>query len=185
MAIHFVCQSIVDEQRTGKRIDHLHAHFAHDPTLIAYLVHCITGIPFSFTAHARDLYQVPEKVLLDRIQQASAVVTCCRANLNYLERIAPAEQSKAALVYQAIDHSGGFYRGHAVPAARSIMNVPFRMPNEELEDLFVKETKKADLIGLKGHRSVGGLRASLYNALPLESASALAGFMVDFQRKHG
>jgi glycosyltransferase involved in cell wall biosynthesis len=103
MAIHFVCQSIVDEQRTGKRIDHLHAHFAHDPTLIAYLVHCITGIPFSFTAHARDLYQVPEKVLLDRIQQASAVVTCCRANLNYLERIAPAEQSKAALVYHGVN----------------------------------------------------------------------------------
>lgn len=92
---------------------------------------------------------------------------------------------KSGLVYNAIDQSGGYYRGHAKTDARSIMNVPFRMPNEELEDLFVKESKKADLIGLKGHRSVGGLRASLYNALPVESAKALADFMVDFQRKNG
>ncbi len=94
-------------------------------------------------------------------------------------------QEKAELVYQAIDTSGGYYRGHAVREARSIMNVPFRMPSEELEDLFVKESKKADLVGLKGHRSVGGLRASLYNALPVESAKALVDFMADFQQKHG
>ena len=94
-------------------------------------------------------------------------------------------QQKAGLVYSAIDSSGGFYRGHAVPAARSIMNVPFRLPSEELEDSFVKESTKAELIGLKGHRSVGGLRASLYNALPLESAQALVSFMSDFQRRHG
>ena len=75
---------------------------------------------------------------------------------------------KAGLVYNAIDQSGGYYRGHAAKDARSIMNVPFRMPSEELEDQFVKEAKKADLIGLKGHRSVGGLRASLYNALPVD-----------------
>jgi phosphoserine aminotransferase len=94
-------------------------------------------------------------------------------------------QEKASLLYAAIDRSGGFYRGHAVPEARSIMNVPFRMPTEELEDLFVKEGKKADLIGIKGHRSVGGLRASIYNALPLASVQALVDFMVDFQRRHG
>jgi phosphoserine aminotransferase len=92
---------------------------------------------------------------------------------------------KSGLVYNVIDSSGGFFRGHAKPEARSIMNVPFRLPNEELEDQFVKESKKANLIGLKGHRSVGGLRASLYNALPLESAQALADFMVEFQRKNG
>jgi len=92
---------------------------------------------------------------------------------------------KSSLIYDVIDRSGGFYRGHAQRAARSIMNIPFRMPSEELEDLFVKESKKADLIGLKGHRSVGGLRASLYNALPLESAKALADFMLEFQRKNG
>ena len=92
---------------------------------------------------------------------------------------------KASLIYGAIDWSGGFYRGHAATAARSIMNIPFRMPSEDLENLFVKELTKADLIGLKGHRSVGGLRASLYNALPVQSAKTLAEFMAEFQRKHG
>jgi phosphoserine aminotransferase len=94
-------------------------------------------------------------------------------------------QEKAALVYNAIDSSGGFYRGHAAPTARSIMNVPFRMPSEELENQFVKESQKAGLVGLKGHRSVGGLRASIYNALSVESAKALTGFMAEFQRKNG
>jgi phosphoserine aminotransferase len=92
---------------------------------------------------------------------------------------------KAGMVYNVIDQSGGFYRGHARPVARSIMNIPFRMPSEALEEQFVKESKKADLIGLKGHRSVGGLRASLYNALPVEGARALADFMLEFQRKSG
>jgi phosphoserine aminotransferase len=94
-------------------------------------------------------------------------------------------REKAGLVYGMIDQSGGFYRGHAVPEARSMMNVPFRMPSEELEELFVKEAKKAELIGLKGHRSVGGLRASLYNALSVNSARTLTQFMAEFQRKHG
>ncbi|MRR52640.1 MAG: 3-phosphoserine/phosphohydroxythreonine transaminase, partial [Rhodocyclaceae bacterium] len=90
-------------------------------------------------------------------------------DLGGLEAIYKIDQEKANLLYNAIDKSGGFFRGHTVPEARSIMNVPFRLPNEELEDLFVKEAKKAELIGLKGHRSVGGLRASIYNAVPLES----------------
>jgi phosphoserine aminotransferase len=94
-------------------------------------------------------------------------------------------QQKAELIYSAIDASDGYYRGHAQQAARSIMNIPFRMQSEELEEMFVKEAKKADLIGLKGHRSVGGLRASIYNALPLESAQALVAFMADFRQRHG
>jgi len=105
--------------------------------------------------------------------------------LGGLEAMYKMNQEKAALVYQAIDNSGGFYRGHAKPEARSIMNVPFRMPSEELEDQFVKEAKKAELIGLKGHRSVGGLRASIYNALPMTSAQALVQFMAEFQKKNG
>ena len=87
----------------GKKIDHLHAHFAHDPTLIAYLVHCMTGMPFSFTAHARDLYQVHKKVLTDRIRHATAVITCCRANLEYLNQIAPSQHSKFSLVYHGVN----------------------------------------------------------------------------------
>jgi len=106
-------------------------------------------------------------------------------DLGGLPAIHKINQEKAGLIYTAIDNSGGFYRGHAAKEARSIMNVPFRLPSEELEDLFVKEGKKAELIGIKGHRSVGGLRASIYNALPVESAKALVDFMADFQRRHG
>jgi phosphoserine aminotransferase len=106
-------------------------------------------------------------------------------NLGGLPAMYKIDQDKANLVYQTIDNSGGFYRGHARPEARSIMNVPFRMPNEELEDQFVKEAKKADLIGIKGHRSVGGLRASIYNALPMDSVKALVTFMQEFQKKAG
>jgi glycosyltransferase involved in cell wall biosynthesis len=102
-AIHLVYLLEAREQRTGKTLRRLHAHFAHDPALVAYLAHCLTGIPFSFTAHARDLYQVPEEPLRDRIRQASAVVTCCRANLDYLTRIAPSQRSKFALVYHGVN----------------------------------------------------------------------------------
>lgn len=92
---------------------------------------------------------------------------------------------KAGLVYAAIDASGGFYRGHAEPASRSRMNLTFRLPSEDLEKAFVKQATAAGLDGLKGHRSVGGLRASLYNALPLASVEALVAFMHDFQGKNG
>lgn len=106
-------------------------------------------------------------------------------DLGGLPAIYKINQEKAGLIYKAIDNSGGFYRGHALPEARSIMNVPFRLPSEALEEQFVKDAKKAELIGLKGHRSVGGLRASIYNALPVESAKALVQFMEEFQRKNG
>ena len=102
-AIHLVYVLHVQERDSGKKIDHLHAHFAHDPTLIAYLVHLIVGIPFSFTAHARDLYQVPEQVLTDRIRHSSAVVTCCAANMEYLKQIALSQQSKFSLIYHGVN----------------------------------------------------------------------------------
>ncbi len=104
--------------------------------------------------------------------------------LGGLEAIYKLNQQKAALVYQAIDESGGFYRGHA-KSDRSLMNVTFRLPSEALEEQFAGEAKKQGLIGLKGHRSVGGIRASLYNAVPLEAAQALVEFMKDFQQKNG
>lgn len=94
-------------------------------------------------------------------------------------------QAKANLLYKAIDNSGGFYRGHATTEARSNMNVPFRLPSEELEDAFVKEGKKLNMIGIKGHRSVGGLRASIYNAVELSDVEALVQFMQEFQTKNG
>ena len=102
-----------------------------------------------------------------------------------LKAISERNHAKAAMVYKTIDDSGGFYRGHAKPAARSVMNIPFRLPAEDLEEAFASESKKNDLIGLKGHRSVGGMRASLYNALDLKAAEALTSFMRDFQKRHG
>jgi phosphoserine aminotransferase len=102
-----------------------------------------------------------------------------------LAAIEKTNRVKAGLVYDAIDQSGGFYRGHAKPDARSLMNVPFRLPSEELEDAFAKEAKKNNLIGLKGHRSVGGMRASIYNAVTVEGTQALVDFMKEFQKKNG
>jgi phosphoserine aminotransferase len=105
--------------------------------------------------------------------------------LGGLAEVQRRNEAKANIIYQVIDASGGFYKGHAVPELRSRMNITFRLPTEELEDTFAKEAKKQNMIGLKGHRSVGGLRASTYNALPLESAQVLAEFMKEFQRKNG
>lgn len=102
-----------------------------------------------------------------------------------LSGIEAKNRDKAGLLYQTIDNSGGFYKGCADTESRSLMNVTFRLATEELEKLFAKESEQAGFIGLKGHRSVGGLRASIYNAVPYESCSALADFMGDFQKRHG
>ena len=92
---------------------------------------------------------------------------------------------KAGLIYRAIDGSGGFYRSPVDKAVRSAANVVWRLPSEELEKAFVAESEKAGMLGLKGHRSVGGCRASLYNGMPLEGAKALAALMKDFAAKNG
>jgi phosphoserine aminotransferase len=92
--------------------------------------------------------------------------------------------AKAQKIYDAIDATD-FYRGHAVREARSIMNVTFRLPSEELEKKFASEATAAGLDGLKGHRSVGGIRASIYNAFPPEGCDALAQFMREFERTNG
>ncbi len=102
-----------------------------------------------------------------------------------LKEIANRNQKKAGMIYKAIDDSGGFFRGHAKPESRSVMNVTFRLPSEALEEQFTSEAKKHDLIGLKGHRSVGGIRASIYNAFPVEGTEALVNFMKEFQQKNG
>ena len=92
---------------------------------------------------------------------------------------------KSKLVYDAIDASGGFYRNEVEPAVRSRMNIPYFLPDETLTSRFVAESKAAGLLALKGHKAVGGLRASLYNALPVEAAQALVDFMRDFQKRNG
>ena len=93
-------------------------------------------------------------------------------------------EAKAKLLYDAIDATD-FYRGHADPDSRSNMNVTFRLPSEELEKKFASEATAAKLDGLKGHRSVGGIRASIYNAFPREGCEALVEFMKEFERKNG
>ncbi|HLF57187.1 MAG TPA: 3-phosphoserine/phosphohydroxythreonine transaminase [Thermoanaerobaculia bacterium] len=102
-----------------------------------------------------------------------------------LEAVAARNERKAGKLYAAIDGSGGFYRGHARPAARSWMNVTFRLTSEELEKRFVQEATAQGLDGLKGHRSVGGIRASIYNAFPEAGVDALVAFMAEFQRRNG
>lgn len=94
-------------------------------------------------------------------------------------------RDKAGLLYDLIDGSDSFYRGVAELGSRSIMNVTFRLGSEELEKQFVKAAEQEGFIGLKGHRSVGGLRASIYNAVPYESVKALADFMKHFRQTQG
>ena len=101
-----------------------------------------------------------------------------------LEEMARRNERKAKVVYDAIDNSNGFYRGHADKESRSFMNVTFRLPSEELEKKFVAEALTHQLSGVKGHRSVGGMRASIYNAMPYEGAVALAEFMEKFRKEN-
>ena len=102
-----------------------------------------------------------------------------------LDNLAARNAHKAQLVYDVIDQSGGFYRGHSAVNARSQMNVVFRLPDADLEKKFLATASSHGMIGLAGHRIIGGLRASLYNALPVASAQALAQLMQEFQRTHG
>ncbi|MFO0879601.1 MAG: 3-phosphoserine/phosphohydroxythreonine transaminase [Gemmataceae bacterium] len=101
-----------------------------------------------------------------------------------LAAMAQRNAQKANLIYQAIDQSGGYYRGHATPDSRSHMNVTFRLPSEELEKKFVKEAQAQGMVGLAGHRSVGGARASIYNAIEPAACQTLASFMKDFAAKN-
>jgi len=93
-------------------------------------------------------------------------------------------RGKAKLLYDVIDASNGFYKGHAQTDSRSLMNVTFKFANDQIEADFFKKAAQHDLTDLKGHRSVGGIRASIYNAMPVEGVSALAEFMKDFAAKN-
>ncbi|OOE13005.1 3-phosphoserine/phosphohydroxythreonine transaminase [Fictibacillus arsenicus] len=94
-------------------------------------------------------------------------------------------KKKAEIIYHAIDSSNGFYNGYATPESRSHMNVTFTLRDAELEKSFIKESEENGIFGLKGHRSVGGFRASIYNAVPEKSCEKLADFMLHFQKKYG
>ena len=101
-----------------------------------------------------------------------------------LDKMLEINKGKAQMLYDVIDSSEGFYLGHAVPECRSLMNVPFKMATDELDKKFLDEAAAEGLVTLKGHRSVGGFRASIYNAMPVEGVEKLAAFMKDFQAKN-
>jgi len=99
--------------------------------------------------------------------------------------MAQQNQAKAELLYGKIDRSGGFYVNSVDRSCRSQMNVPFVLPSADLDKPFLKEAEAAGLLGLKGHRALGGMRASIYNAMPLAGVQALTDFMDDFARRNG
>jgi phosphoserine aminotransferase len=101
-----------------------------------------------------------------------------------LDKMYAINRAKAKMLYDVIDSSSGFYQGHARTDCRSVMNVSFRMPDDELTAKFLKEGEAVDLTALAGHRSVGGIRASIYNAMPVAGVEALRDFMVDFRNKN-
>ena len=101
-----------------------------------------------------------------------------------LEKMEAINRKKAERLYSFID-SGDFYQATAEPDSRSLMNVTFRLPDEDLEKRFVQEAMNNDLGGLKGHRSVGGCRASIYNATSLQAVEALVDFMANFEKNNG
>jgi phosphoserine aminotransferase len=141
------------------------------PTMLSYATH----------AKNNSLYNTPPvfavymlNLVLEWLEECGGLAAADERN-----------RHKAATLYAAIDGSGGFYRGHAEVDSRSLMNVTFRLPSEELERAFVAEAGQVGMVGLAGHRSVGGIRASIYNAMGLEGCTALAGFMAEFARNHG
>lgn len=125
----------------------------------------------------RSMYNTPP---VFAIYVLMLVTRWLRDDVGGLEAQLERNREKASVVYDAIDGSEGFYRGHAEPGSRSLMNVTWRLPSEDLERRFIEEAAALGLVELKGHRSVGGIRASLYNAMPLAGAQALADFMRTF-----
>ncbi len=101
-----------------------------------------------------------------------------------LDKMAEINRKKAAMLYEAIDGSNGFYQAHADSSSRSLMNIPFRLANTAHDEPFVKQAAERGLVELKGHRSVGGCRASIYNAMPVEGVKALRDFMLEFCEKN-
>jgi len=140
------------------------------PTMLQYTIH----------AENKSLYNTPPVFTI----YVMRLVLRWLLKSGGLEAIQRVNDRKAGKLYAEIDRTG-FYRAHAQPGSRSRMNVTFRLPSEELEKTFAKDATAAGLDGLKGHRSVGGMRASIYNAFPEEGIDALVQFMQEFERKKG
>ena len=139
-----------------------------------------TMLDYRTHVEAKSLYNTPNTFGIYIIM----LVTKWLKEKGGLSAMQRENETKAQILYDAIDATE-FYRGHADAEARSLMNVTFRLPSEELEKKFAAEATAEGLDGLKGHRSVGGIRASIYNAFPREGVEALVAFMREFERTHG
>jgi len=139
-----------------------------------------TMLKYSTYVEENSLYNTPPTFAIYMI----ALVTDWLKKIGGLGAIEEINDAKSEALYERID-AGDFYVSPVEPASRSRMNVVFRLPSEELEAKFLKEAKGEGLIGLKGHRSVGGIRASIYNAMPLAGVERLIDFMNDFEQRNG
>lgn len=134
----------------------------------------------NYNNHVKEdsLYNTPPTFA---IYLMNLVLLWLKNEVGGLAKMHALNRQKAKILYDLVDGSDGFYRGHAQPSDRSLMNVTFRLPSEALEKEFCKSGEDRGLDGLKGHRSVGGIRASIYNAMPLAGVEALAEFMKEFK----
>ena len=133
-------------------------------------------------AAAHSVYNTPPVFSIYVVYLVSEWLLRDVGSLETMERL---NRAKADLIYRAIDAGGGFYRGRAERQHRSMMNAVFNLPNAELDQTFVAEAEAEGLAGLKGHRAIGGIRASLYNAVTLQDVEMLCEFMADFSRRYG
>jgi phosphoserine aminotransferase len=135
---------------------------------------------FQFRTHAanKSLYNTPPTFGVYMVRNVLSWIK----SQGGLAKLEEANRKKAARLYSVIDRNAGFYRSPVEKESRSVMNVVFRLPSEALEEQFIAEAKKRGMVGLKGHRSVGGIRASIYNAASYEWVDTLAGFMEEFSR---
>ncbi len=138
---------------------------------------------FRFGVHAdnNSLYNTPPTFAVYMVRNVLAWMR----DVGGLAALEAANRQKAGILYGALDTASEFYRCPVEPGSRSVMNVVFRLPTEALEDRFVSEAKKAGMVGLKGHRSVGGIRVSMYNAIPPAAVQTLVDFMTDFAKRSG
>lgn len=141
------------------------------PDMLSYKIHVDNG----------SMYNTPPCFSIYMVKLVAEWLLNDVGGLGKMEQL---NQDKANILYSVIDESNGFYKGHAAVANRSTMNVTWRLPTEELEKKFIDEAKAVNLIELKGHRSVGGLRASIYNAMPQVGVEKLAAFMSEFKKKN-
>ncbi len=140
-----------------------------------------TMLRYTTYAAKNSLYNTPPCFA---IYTVDLILKWLEDTIGGLDQMAALNQKKADLLYSFVD-AGNFYRATAAPDSRSLMNITFRLPNEDLEIKFVRQALENGLGGLKGHRSVGGCRASLYNAVPLEAVESLVDFMKTFERQNG